>query len=262
MVESTTPRTALITGASAGIGKAFAHVFARNGFDVVLVARRQDKLDELAADIKKTYGQLAHVIAVDLGDTAAPQRIYDWCDQHQVEVDALVNNAGILEPIARMAEADMEGWRYNLMVNVLGPMMLIQAAIPHLRATAGRVVNVSSGASTGAMVGWASYCASKAALNHMTRVLALEEPGITAVAVRPGIVDTEMQAVIRNEGMAGMTKVDHRRFVERFEQGELVSPERSGRALVKLALYAPRAWSGEFLSWDEQRVEEIMNNEW
>ena len=68
MVESVHTQTVLITGASAGIGKAFAHIFAKNGYDVVLVARRQDKLEQLADEIRRTHGQLAYVIAADLGD--------------------------------------------------------------------------------------------------------------------------------------------------------------------------------------------------
>lgn len=257
-----TGKTILITGASRGLGAAMARIAAEMGAAVAINARSEEGLARVAGEIEAGGGQVV-VVPGDVSQEGDCAAMVERVVERFGRLDALVNNAGVLEPIATMAEADAAGWGYSLMVNVLGPMMLIQAAIPHLRATAGRVVNVSSGAATGATVGWASYCASKAALNHMTRVLALEEPGITAVAVRPGMVDTEMQAVIRNEGTAGMTEADHRRFVERFEKGELVRPEVSGRALVKLALYAPLEWSGEFLSWDEKRVEElgIMNNE-
>jgi len=249
-------KTILITGASRGLGAAMARIAAEKGVAVALNARSEGALAAVAADIEQGGGQVL-VVAGDVSRQEDCAALVEQTIGRFGRLDALINNAGILQPIAPMTAADPAGWRYNLMVNVLGPMMLIQAAIPYLRETNGRVVNVSSGAATSAKAGWASYCASKAALNHMTRVLAAEEPGITAVAVRPGVVDTEMQAVIRREGKGSMTEADHQHFVERYEKGELVAPETSARALIALALYAPREWSGAFLSWDEDKVQEI-----
>ncbi|MFZ0546164.1 MAG: SDR family NAD(P)-dependent oxidoreductase, partial [Candidatus Promineifilaceae bacterium] len=122
----------------------------------------------------------------------------------------------------------------------------------------GRVINISSGAATRGTAGWAAYCAAKAALNQITRVLALEEPTITTLAVRPGVVDTEMQAVIRSEGKSGMIQADHQRFIGFHQSGDLLAPEIPSRALVALALHAPKEWSGDFLSWDDDRVEALM----
>jgi NAD(P)-dependent dehydrogenase (short-subunit alcohol dehydrogenase family) len=177
---------------------------------------------------------------------------------HFGRIDGVINNAGIVEPIAAVAVGDSAGWERNLMINLLAPMQLVQTALPYLRESEGRVINVSSGAAVNAVSGWAVYCAAKAGLNHFTRVLAKEEPVITALAVRPGIVDTEMQATIRREGERGMPAGDHQRFVGYHEGGELLPPERPGRALAALALFAPVAWSGEFLAWDEERVEALV----
>jgi NAD(P)-dependent dehydrogenase (short-subunit alcohol dehydrogenase family) len=77
-------------------------------------------------------------------------------------LDALINNAGILGPVARLADADPGEWQYNLAVNLLGPFYLARAAIPHLRSTRGRIVNVSSGAAVKAIEGWSAYCVAKA----------------------------------------------------------------------------------------------------
>ena len=88
------PKTALITGASAGIGLAFAREFAEQGFDVVLVARREDKLNEIATEIKAQYGAMAYVIAADLADPESPQMIFDSLKSKGINIDALVNNAG------------------------------------------------------------------------------------------------------------------------------------------------------------------------
>jgi NAD(P)-dependent dehydrogenase (short-subunit alcohol dehydrogenase family) len=166
-------------------------------------------------------------------------------------LDSLVNNAGIIEPIAPIAEADMGAWAYNLAVNLLAPAQLTQLALPHLRAANGRVINVSSGAAVSAIGGWAAYCGAKAALNQFNAVLAVEEPSVTAVALRPGVVDTEMQAVIRRDGGKGMDAGMHGRFLNYHDSGELLPPEKPGRAIAWLALYAPPELSGKFISWDD-----------
>src|SRR5882757_158987 len=87
-------RTALVTGASAGIGKSFAELLASDGFDLVLVARRRERLEDLALAISEKYGVRSHVIDADLADPIAPQRIFDTLASRQIEVDVLINNAG------------------------------------------------------------------------------------------------------------------------------------------------------------------------
>lgn len=253
-----TAKTLIITGASRGLGAAMARIAADNGAAVVINARSERALREIAAGIEQGGG---NVLAVpgDVSDQAQCAVLVDKTIARFGRLDALINNAGILEPISPIAETDPEKWQYNLAVNVMGPLMMIQSAIPHLRPQNGRVINISSGAATRGIPGWAGYCASKGALNQINRVLAEEEPSITAVAVRPGVVDTAMQAVIRNEGKTGMTESDHQHFVSLHDQGQLISPETSARALIALALHAPNEWSGEFLSWDDEKVKELSN---
>src|SRR5690606_25300514 len=95
-------------------------------------------------------------------------------------------------------------------------------------------------------------------LNHFTRVLAAEEPEIVALTFRPGVVDTAMQQTIREEGGQGMTAESHQKFKQYHETGELLPPERPGRALATLALAAPPQWSGEFIGWGEERVQALV----
>jgi NAD(P)-dependent dehydrogenase (short-subunit alcohol dehydrogenase family) len=137
---------------------------------------------------------------------------------------------------------------------VIAPVQLTQLALPHLRERRGRVISVSSGAAVSAIGGWAAYCSAKAALNQFNAVLAVEEPLITAVAVRPGVVDTEMQAVIRRTGDQGMDAATHGRFLSYHEKGELLPPEKPGAAIARLALYAPPDLSGKFVSWDDPQI--------
>jgi NAD(P)-dependent dehydrogenase (short-subunit alcohol dehydrogenase family) len=89
----------------------------------------------------------------------------------------------------------------------------------------------------------------------------VEEKEITAIAVRPGVVDTDMQAAIRQDGRRGMPEETHARFTGYHESGQLLPPEAPGRALAALALYALREWSGQFLSWDERRVRELVEKD-
>ncbi len=106
--------------------------------------------------------------------------------------------------------------------------------------------------------GWGAYCTAKAALNHFNRVLASEEEHITAITFRPGVVDTEMQTTIREQGEEGMQSQAYERFVRLHQDGELLPPVVPGQAMAVLALYAPSEWSGEFIAWDEDRVQLLV----
>jgi NAD(P)-dependent dehydrogenase (short-subunit alcohol dehydrogenase family) len=113
---------------------------------------------------------------------------------------------------------------------------------------------VSSGAANRVIENASAYCAAKAALNHFTRVLAGEEPELTAVAVRPGVVDTDMQAFIRNEGSNVMSDEQLAYYRQLKALGELEPPEIPGRSITWLALYAPPGFSGQFFDYDDPRI--------
>ena len=249
-------KTIVVTGASRGLGAAVARMVGEMGHNVVLSARSQGDLEAVAAEIDPT-GQRILVAPGDVSRVEDCRQLVKASVSRFGRLDGVVNNAGVLEPVLPLAEADPDAWRTNIEVNVLGPAYLTHFAIPHLRERRGRVINVSSGAAVKAMEGWSAYCTSKAALNHFNRLLAVEEPAIVAIALRPGVVDTEMQATIREEGDEGMPAESYQRFVTYHEQGELLPPEKPGRALALLALYAPHEWSGEFLEWDEERVQRL-----
>jgi NAD(P)-dependent dehydrogenase (short-subunit alcohol dehydrogenase family) len=249
--------TILITGASRGLGLAAARDAAALGANVVMFARSAEKVKQEAQAIQEKGGRVLAVV----GDVS------DWEDcQHVIErtiaqfdsLDALVNNAGVITPIAPIASADVMAWRENLEINLLGPMMLTQAALPYLRQHRGRVINVSSGAATYAVPGWGAYCVAKGGLNQFNRVLAVEEEMITSISFRPGVVDTDMQAIIREMGGGGMPTAAHERFVRMREAGELLPPEAPGGVLAVIALYAPPEWDGAFISWDEERAQELV----
>jgi NAD(P)-dependent dehydrogenase (short-subunit alcohol dehydrogenase family) len=248
----------IVTGASRGLGRAIASALVEMGAGVVLNARSADQLAVLEEELAANGG---HAVAVG-GDISQPdtsRQLVEAALTHFDHLAAIVNNAGVLEPIAPLADADPAAWQRNLAINVLGPVLLTQAAMPHLRAQQGRVINVSSGAAVKLTAGWGAYCVAKAALNQFNRALALEEPEITAIAVRPGVVDTAMQALIRREGAAPMTDSEYQRFVDYHANDDLLPPELPGRAVAALALHAPSEWSGEFIRWNDDQVQALLD---
>lgn len=131
--------------------------------------------------------------------------------------------------------------------------------LPALRARQGRIIDVTSGAASLPIPGLSAYCASKAALNIFNKCLAKEEPEVTVVAFEPGTVDTAMQTFIRAEGQPAMLSADHAMFVSFHQQGLLRPPEVPGRALAHLALRAPHEWTGTIVSWDDPRVQSLID---
>lgn len=114
-------------------------------------------------------------------------------------IHGIVFNAGVLEPVASIADANVDEWRKLYDINVMSPLALAAQAIPHLRFTEGRLVFVSSGASTSNYHGWGAYGSSKAALNHIAASIYTEEPQLFSISVAPGVVDTNMQVDIREK---------------------------------------------------------------
>ncbi|HET9255246.1 MAG TPA: SDR family oxidoreductase [Pseudonocardiaceae bacterium] len=191
-----TGRTALITGASAGLGAHFARLFAQDGHGLVLVARRRDKLDRLAAELGAARGVRTTVIAADLTDPKAPQHLHEELTQAGIEVEFLVNNAGF-GASGRFADLDLSRQLDMIELNVTALTHLTGLFLPAMiRRRRGRVLNVSS--SAGFLPGpyMATYYASKAYVLSFTEALAqeLHGTGVTATALCPGATATEFAA--------------------------------------------------------------------
>lgn len=178
--------TALITGASRGLGLALARSLAAAGWNLVITARG-------SADLERVAGELgATALAGDVADAAHVARLA----QAVPELDLLVNNASGLgpTPLPALAAYPLDAFRALLETNVTAPLALVQATLPALRRSGGAVVNVSSDAATGAYEGWGGYGATKAALEQLSNVLAAEEPGVRVWWVDPGEMNTRMLA--------------------------------------------------------------------
>lgn len=252
--------TIIVTGASRGLGAATARILGERGVNIVLNARSMNDLQGVAKSID-SRGKQVLAIAGDVSREGDCRDLVHQAVQRFGRLDALINNAGVLQPIAPIAAADPQQWVQNMLINLFGPFALTHYALPQLRQSRGRIVNVSSGAAVGANSGWSAYCAAKAGLNHFTRVLAVEEPDVVSLSFRPGVVDTAMQRTIREEGAGGMPPESHQKFQNYYESGQLLAPDVPGRALAALALHAPRDWSGDFVAWDEERVQALLKRD-
>ena len=249
------PSVTIVTGASRGLGATVARQLGCVGCSVALVSRSAGDLQRSAADVKDAGG-IPLALPADVSDPEACRRVVEETVQHFGRLDALVNNAGIVTPLAAVARTTPAQWRANVEVNLLGPVYMTMAALAVLRDSNGRMVNVSSGAAVHVIQAASAYCASKAGLNQFTSVLAAEEPQITALAVRPGVVDTPMQAFLRREGPAQMPAEQAAYYKNLKTAGRLEPPSVPARAIAWLALQAPHSWSGRFLSYDDPRIVE------
>jgi len=249
----------IVTGASRGMGKATALILAEMGADLIINARSKNALAEVQQAIIQKGGRAVY-LAGDISHPNVAERLTEIAVDNYGGIDAVINNAGVLAPLARINDTDPDIWEQNIRINVVGPYRLTRAALPYLRTAAhGRVINVSSGAAVRAVAGWSAYCASKAALNQFTVVLAKEEPLITTLAVRPGVVNTAMQQVLREGGKNAMSPEEHEHYVALYKGGHLLPPEAPAKVCATLALHAPHPWSGRFVSWDDEEIQQLLS---
>ena len=245
--------TAIVTGASRGIGAAVAALLAGDGSAVALVARSEHALADQVDTIRNSGGR-AMAIPADIADPEACRRVAARVLERWERIDALVNNAGTFTPVATIADSHPQDWQANMATNLLGPYYLTHHCLDALRRRRGRVIQVSSGASETAIVAAGAYCIAKAGLNHFSRVLAAEEPDIVSVAVRPGVVDTAMQDTIRREGPGTMPSEQIAYYRRLHREGLLVAPEVPARAIAWLARYAPPSLSGGYVNYDDPQI--------
>ncbi|MEM9431252.1 MAG: SDR family oxidoreductase [Pseudomonadota bacterium] len=203
-------QSVIITGASRGIGAAAARHLAAEGAKLVLAARSTGEIDALAREIRDAGGE-AIAQRVDVSHWGDVRDLVATAVEHFGRLDLLVNNAGLIDPIARLGDSDPEAWARVADVNYKGVYYGLRAAIPEMLKTGGgTVINISSGAAVSALEGWSHYCSSKAAALSLTRCADKEyrEHGITVVGLSPGTVATEMQVQIKASGINPVSQLD------------------------------------------------------
>ncbi len=234
----------LITGASRGIGAAAAGVFADAGANVALVARSTDDIAELAGEI----GEKALAIPCDVSRymdvaeaVAATARTFGG-------LDVLINNAGVVDPIGHLSEADPEAWARTIDINLKGVMHGLRAAMPGMIAQGhGTIINISSGAAHGPVEGWTAYCSSKAGAYMLTRAADKEarEKGLRIMGLSPGTVATQMQREIKASGINPVSQLDWSAHIP---------PEWPAQTLVWMCTPEADIYLGQDISLREEEI--------
>lgn len=207
--QSLTNEVIVVTGASRGIGAATARELARQGAKVVLAARSKEQVETVADTIRAEGGE-ALACSCDVSHYDDVQALRDTALARYGKITGLVNNAGVVEPIARLEKSDPTLWAQAVTINLVGAYHTIRALLPAFyEQDKGVIVNLSSGAAFAPLEGWSVYCSSKAGLAMLTRAAALEAEGknVQVYGFSPGLVDTDMQAQIRASGINRVSQI-------------------------------------------------------
>jgi len=186
---------ALITGASSGIGQATAESLAALGKNLIIVARRKDRLENLHKDLTEKYGVEVKTYSLDVSDIKAVERFYQ--DIAELKIDMLINNAGLSRGKESFEDYDFNDWEEMIDVNIKGFLKVAQLAIPFLKATKGHMVNLSSTAGLEAYEGGSVYGGTKSFVQMISKSLRIDlvATGIRVTDIAPGAVNTEFSTV-------------------------------------------------------------------
>ncbi|MDV4144821.1 MULTISPECIES: SDR family oxidoreductase [Shimia] len=241
-------KTVLITGASRGIGESAAHIFAEAGANVVLVARGAKEIERIAAEI----GEKAIAVSCDVADYASVQAAVDKAVETFGGLDVLINNAGVIEPISHLDASDPDGWGQVIDINLKGVYHGMRAAMPVMEANGGgSILTISSGAAHGPVEAWSHYCASKAAVNMLTRCIDKEarDKGIRAIGLSPGTVATEMQREIKASGINPVSQLDW---------SDHIPPDWPAKCLLWMCGPGGDDWLGDEISLRDESIRKAV----
>ena len=237
-------KVVIITGASRGIGAASAEIFAKAGAKVALLARSEAAITQLAAGL----GPDATALRCDVANPASVSAAVDAVMARWGRIDVLINNAGVIQPIARIADTDPQAWGDAVDINLKGVLHGMRYAIPVMRAQgSGTILTVSSGAAHNALEGWSAYCAAKAGAAMLTRAAHLEEAehGLRIMGLSPGTVATNMQLAIRASGLNPVSQLD---------PAVHIPADWPARALLWMCTEAADGWLGREISLRDEDI--------
>lgn len=229
----------VITGGGSGIGRALAHALVLRGQEVLVVGRREDALRETAA-----FSPLITICCTPIDTEEGRQQLLMALNNHE-KLDGLIHNAGRVDPITPLGSIKESDWQQTMAVNLHAPLFLTQQLLSKLEKS--RVLHIGTGAAHFPIASWAAYCVSKAGLAMLTRCWQLESSNTAFASVMPGIVDTDMQAVIRHSHTMEVDKLDFFKTLQK--ENRLLKPAAVAHFLTWLLLDIDRE---EFVSkeWD------------
>lgn len=249
-------RSAIITGASQGLGLAIATRFVEAGASVLLMARG-DELLQQAADELRQHARPGQIVMAQAGDVSNPEdclSIVSRANECLPQLTILVNNAGIYGPIGRAEDNDWDEWMRAIQINLFGTVLMCRAVLPHLRAQGyGKIINLSGGGATAPLPRFSAYAASKAAVVRFTETLAEEvrDAHIDVNAIAPGALNTRLLDQVLAAGPERVGQAFHERARKQHEEGG--APLEKGAVLAAfLASEASDGITGRLLSavWD------------
>ncbi|CAH7676384.1 hypothetical protein BY996DRAFT_7468387 [Phakopsora pachyrhizi] len=251
MAGKRTP-TIILTGGSRGIGLACLKKLLKSS-NLISISRSYPRELE---DLVKSNPDRLKVLNGDVRDDNTNRSAVELALKSFGSLDGLILNSGTIKFEKLDSPKTLDSFKDVFDINFFSLVSILNAAIPHLRQSKGRVVFVSSGASIGGIGSWGSYNASKAAMNSLCRTLANEEPDITSIAVRPGVVDTEMQNELRTKAKEVMSKPNYDHFYKLYETSKLLPVEKPAEVISNLVLdhQSQKQLTGQFLSWDSEEL--------
>lgn len=239
----------VVTGGGTGIGRALTEALVSRGKKVLIIGRREVPLRATAA-----FSPLISYLCADVATPLGRDKIVSKLAK-VISIEGLVHNAAVIEPITPLATMDEASWSTLLAINLNAPLFLTQLFLEKLKH--GRVLHIGSGAAYFPIIGWSAYCVSKAALSMLTRCWQLESQHTAFSSVMPGIIDTEMQATIRN---ARFMNEDKRAFFKKLKAEErLLTSETVALFLRWLLLDLTKE---EFISKEWDIYDESHHNFW
>lgn len=226
-------KTAIVTGASSGIGRATAILLAKNGVQVIGIGRNEKELSSLRDEVNEFKGVIKTQLA-DIRETSQVERLINEIVHNFHQIDVLINAAGIIAN-GSIENTTLDDWDKMMNINLRSVFHLMQVCIPHLEKTKGNIVNVSSITGIRAFPNVISYCVSKAGVDQLTRCAALElaPKGIRVNAVNPGVTETKLHR------RAGMKEDDYAEFLKHSETthpiGRVGQPEEVAELIYYLS---------------------------
>ncbi len=250
-----TNHTALITGASAGIGAATARAFARAGARLILLARRRERIAALAEELHAEHGTETHLLVLDVRDRDAVFAALEDLPDPWREIDILVNNAGLSRGLEPVHEGDPGDWEEMIDTNIKGLLWVTRAVLPGMVARdRGHVINIGSVSGHDVYPGGAVYCATKFAVHALTTGLRIDMKGtrVRVSTVDPGQVETEF-SLVRFHG-------DRERADAVYTQFPPLQPDDVAEAVLFCATRPPHVNIGEIILWPTDQKTVTINH--